>query len=162
MSSIVKDLDAFNFVAMNLIEQNDKSMNENDECQYRGYPQSVLQSIVVRCSSNEEIDYDELTNLLANEPIDAKCAVGHLISDAIYSYDLEGKLVDEEILDIVQQSHPEWKMTEQSKKMLMRLQKIHDAMTVELWPEAFSLMQKDFDTNGDYTGGYTTTVDIYS
>lgn len=68
-----------------------------------------------------------------------RCAVGQIISDEFYSELFEGKSIHEdEVLEAVQQSNPEWDVDYTSFLMLNQLQLIHDSHQPEDWEELFN------------------------
>ena len=79
-----------------------------------------------------------------------RCAVGHIIDPAYYDYELEDRPVtNSEIIDVVAQSNPDWKMDVKSILMLGIAQKVHDA-NFDYLADIFALMEKYFDENGSF------------
>lgn len=173
---ILTDLDAFEFVKNELLEQYTKSINEGGDCQYRGYTLAQLDSIQDEADmiarENFEGDADDIDNdlsfqealsIVMNDLFVDKysptiaCAAGHLIDDSLYDPDIEGKILDIQfddcpVAELIQKSHPNWAYTEHSHKMVRRLQMIHDSKEPENWEVSFSKMNIDFDENGNFTG----------
>lgn len=157
MNTIKTDLDAFNYVAEELLKQNDKSMNNTEDCQYRGFLYSQVENAMSEATTDtDDFDYDVFLDVLYSENATAKCAVGHLISDDLYDDSIEGTLLDEYIVDIVKQSNPDWVITSKSFNLLKRLQKTHDSLPVERWRKEFDNIRHNFDENGCYCGGELT------
>lgn len=156
MSEIINDLDAFNFVTKKLLDQGCKSMNEDETCQYRGYTNETMFTMVSEAQrrSNHDSDYiDHLVDVMDITPKDAKCAVGHLISDIHYEPYIEGDGLNHTVFEMVQKSHPNWIIDheqESSWHMLQDLQMIHDSKPVEEWEVRFEEMRERFE-NGYYT-----------
>jgi len=68
-----------------------------------------------------------------------KCAAGWLINDNEYEPEIEGmKSTDEEVMNIIMESHPNWGMDNSSEFIINLAQKIHDDMPVEDWDIAFN------------------------
>lgn len=154
MNTIKTDLDAFNYVAESLLRQNDKSMNNEEDCQYRGFLYSQVEKAMTKAiTENDDFDHDAFLDILYSQNAMAKCAIGYLISDENYDQDIEGKGLDEDIVEIVRQSNPDWNITEKSGELLMRLQKTHDSLPVERWRKEFESIRNDFDDEGNYFGG---------
>lgn len=157
MSEIINDLDAFNFVTKKLLDQDCKSVNEDETCQYRGYTEETMLTIISEAQqrSNHDSDYiDHLVDVMAMTPTDAKCAVGHLISDIHYEPYIEGDGLDSSVFEMVQKSNPSWIIDagqHSSWHMLSDLQMIHDSKPVAEWEEWFKEMRERFE-NGYYTG----------
>lgn len=79
-----------------------------------------------------------------------RCAVGHIIDPDLYDYEIEDKPVSSsEVIDIVAQSNPDWKMDTRSVFMLGIAQSIHDRNFSRI-EELFPLMEKYFDENGNF------------
>jgi hypothetical protein len=72
------------------------------------------------------------------------CAVGSLIHDDYYSESLEDKGVrDPDVLDALENSHPNIYMSSDFINYLSALQRIHDNLDPEVWHKIF------IDENGD-------------
>jgi hypothetical protein len=122
--SIKSDFEAFNFVCLHLLSQNDKCSGPVQDCAYRGEDGDV--------NEYGEYQYDPTDYIYHNGKA---CAVGVLIKDEFYKTDLEGNSVDyDEVQIAVFQSHPLWDITERSMALLDNLQKLHDSYSVDLWP----------------------------
>lgn len=158
MNTIKTDLDAFNYVVECLLKQNDKSMNNSEDCQYRGFLFSEVDNALSEATIGEDgdFDYDIFLNILYSLDATAKCAVGHLISDEHYDDHIEGKMLDEDIITIVKLSNPNWVMSDKSFDLLKRLQKTHDSLPVERWRKEFDNIRYHFDENGCYYGSELT------
>jgi hypothetical protein len=153
MNAIKTDLDALNFVVDALIQQNDKSMNNDEDCQYRGFLYSEVEKAMIEATTDDDdFDHDIFLNILLSQDAKAKCAIGHLISDDDYDNNIEGTGLDEEIMDIVRKSNPDWNMGIKSGDLLMRLQKTHDSLPVGRWEKEFNHIKNDFDDEGNYIG----------
>lgn len=160
---IKTDKDAFDFVVQKLTEQNEKSINEADICQYRGISKKTIDEIIKQAlevsGGDEESDEYELEyyNLLESAPRDAKCAVGHLILDSFYDpYFEDSDFTNFSVEEAVRKSNPEWEINQQSREMLMNLQGIHDSKQVHDWPAFFAKMNAEFNEDGSYSGGLNT------
>jgi hypothetical protein len=79
-----------------------------------------------------------------------RCAVGQIIDPDLYDYEIEDRPVtNNEVIDIVAQSNPDWKMDVRSVFMLGIAQNIHDRNFSRI-EELFPLMEKYFDENGNF------------
>ena len=79
-----------------------------------------------------------------------RCAVGQIINPDLYDYEIEDRPVtNNEVIDIVAQSNPDWKMDVRSVFMLGIAQKVHDA-NFDYLAEIFTVMEKYFDENGNF------------
>lgn len=162
MKTIKTDLDAFEYVVQKLTEQNEKSMDMEETCRYRGWPQSVIEEYN-RLSFNEFVD--ESIEYFAKHDATLKCAVGHLISDLFYIPEIEGEGLNHEVYELVKASNPDWETgdtysdEDNSWYMLNDLQKIHDSYPVSEWGGFFDKMRENF--NEDQTYGYSI-ITMYS
>lgn len=158
MNTIKSDLDAFNYVVEALLKQKDKSMNNSEDCQYRGFLYSKVEDAMEKALIGEDGDFDHdlYLNLLYELNAEAKCAVGHLISDEHYDPDIEGKMIDSDVMEIVKLSNPNWTMSDKTFDLLKRLQKTHDSIPVEMWKKEFDNIRYHFDENGCYYGSELT------
>lgn len=162
MSLITNDYEAFLVVKEHLLNQDEKAINSEDDCQYRGYLSKTMSRIKNEVSDNLECDdyddnwssefYDELNDALNQTPFDAKCAVGVLISDQFYQEEFEGGVIDNnnDIVEAVNKSNPVWKITDKSFSMLQALQSIHDTGTHNDWANKLLEMNTSFDKWKDY------------
>lgn len=162
MTLITNDREAFEFVRNHLLTQNEKSIADNLDCMYRGYSEAKIEELRVKAGEIIEEDEEEYVwesdrdqvflDLLTETNPESKCAVGCLVLDDFYSYEMEGKTIepDEWVWDAVVKSNPVWKMTDSSLEMLKKLQSIHDGSNTEHWEVELSLMNSDFDKYGDY------------
>lgn len=150
---IKTDLDAFNYVVKMLLEQNEKSIDQDETCRYRGWSNSIIEQYT------KEYEYDGDYDLMTHEP-NLKCAVGHLISDVFYTSEIEGNGLDHYVFTLVQLSNPLWFMKggeelgeddndHNSWDLLSDLQKIHDNIPPKEWAEAFNKMSVKF-VDGKY------------
>lgn len=79
-----------------------------------------------------------------------RCAVGQIIDPDLYDYEIEDRPVtNNEVIDIVAQSNPDWKMDVRSVFMLGIAQNIHDRNFSRI-EELYPLMEKYFDENGNF------------
>jgi hypothetical protein len=154
---ITTDKQAFDYVVKMLLEQGEKSMDDSETCQYRGFKPKTLEDTLTKAqeiahSSDETYwssDIDDLQrDLLANLPCDAKCAVGHLIKDEHYDSYIEGETMTTDVVNMVKLSHPNWAITDGSQQMMIELQKIHDGYPSTIWGEMFKTFQYNFTENG--------------
>lgn len=129
LSAITNDGQALRHIAKNLIKQNMKSkllayefdeetgddiVINDDDCAYRG------------------MDVKTQT--------DTKCAIGWLIMDNLYDPDIEGKTaIDDDVLDAVNDSTPNWNKTDKSMAMLSFAQRIHDGYEPKDWQKVFAV-----------------------
>jgi len=167
MALITNDREAFEFVRNHLLTQNEKSIADNSECLYRGYSEAKIEELKVKAGEiveEEEIEWEAdkdqvFLDLLTEANPESKCAVGCLILDDFYTYEMEGKTIepDEWVWDAVVKSNPVWKMTDSSLQLLKKLQSIHDGSHPDHWELMLSQMNSDFDQYGDYKKRWNTT-----
>lgn len=177
MKTIRTDCDAYEFVVEKLLNQYDKSVDLNQNCQYRGYSIDQVEQwydeslILAKESLNLKEDLgsslssefqslvsDILSEMFASSNPNLACAAGHLINDIYYDQNFEGKTLaptlDTDkcpIAESIQKSHPEWNYTINSHEMVRNLQSIHDHEEVCNWEHYFS--QAEFNSDGSYVGG---------
>jgi hypothetical protein len=124
LESITSDRQAFHHIARNLIKQNAKSTDiyyndddqpfQSDECAY----------ISINIKSSET----------------TRCAVGWLINEEHYLPEIEGRPVyDSDVEQVILESTPNWKRTEESMAMLAFAQRIHDGQNPEDWQKVLSI-----------------------
>jgi hypothetical protein len=156
---ITTDKQAFDYVVKMLLEQGEKSMDDSETCQYRGFKQKTLEDTFTKAqeiaySSDETYwssDIDDLQrDLLANLPCDARCAVGHLIKDEYYHPHIEGETMTTDVVDMVKLSYPSWTITNESQRMMIELQKIHDGYPPHNWGDLFKGIQYNFTEDGKW------------
>ena len=154
---IKTDLDAFNFVVEKLLEQNCKSVDHDETCSYRGYRPETIEDMTKRACELAGVDYmlheelsdymDYFNDIMSTTPPNAKCAVGHLISDVHYKGYVEGDGLNHDVFEMVQKSHPNWIIDDEEESqwhMLADLQRIHDSSLPSEWPNDFEKMSKKF------------------
>lgn len=173
-TEIKTDLDAFIFIKNKLMEQGARSINHDDECQYRGFSNKLLEDIELQVDKmvNSQIDEEGFEFEFGSEihwdlesaarfkitseiPYDMKCAVGHLISDDFYdpAFEGEGIVGNETILEAIANSNPHWQMGESSENMVSVLQAVHDQREVYEWEKFFKIIESKIDpTTKTYTG----------
>lgn len=157
--NIKTDKDAFNFVAEMLLAQGVKSMDQDETCRYRGWHPSIINQYNNICGFDDYYN-DEAAEFLNQQNPNLKCAVGHLIADEHYSYEIEGEGLNHDVMQMVANSHPEWlpdfnedadESIESSWWLLQDLQKIHDTYPSSDWNSYFYIMRDCFDQDGKYT-----------
>lgn len=162
LNTIRTDKDAFIYASRMLLEQNDKSVDSEATCMYRGFTSSLEEEISQEIK--EELDkefghvydmdvfYELVRDALICAESNAKCAIGYLIDDQYYNYDLENRPVGDSVVwDAVAQSNPNWVMSDETSIYMMEdLQKIHDSADVNEWPDLFKEMSLKFDEDGRY------------
>jgi len=129
--NIESDIEAFEIIKNHLLTQKDKSMFDGNGCAYRGGDSiSILDE-----ETGEPIDkYEIVYN-------GKSCAIGILIKDDFYDDSLEDNTAEETIvIDALQQSHPEWDITLETKVMLLCCQSIHDQMYEYDWAAALRIL----------------------
>lgn len=159
MNNIKTDKDAFEFVCSKLIQQGERSMNDEETCMYRGYKKSTLENALKEAGhvDGDDFDYyDSLSYIFENTPSDARCAVGHLIDDKFYDPAIEGEPIYSTIMNMVINSNPEWRTSINTEEMLRTLQRIHDRENVSEWQDTLGQFKTNFDVNGTWisTGSY--------
>ena len=162
---ITNDKEAFEYVKMMLLDQDEQSKDLTDNCVYRGYSANTIEKArakaegIVRDSDSmdDSVDYYEwesevLDNLIAGQSPDMKCAAGWLIDDNFYSDYFEGETVTKNnyIWDAIKKSNPVWFTTDNSVKLVSELQNIHDSRDPSEWFEKFNDLEQYFNAYGDY------------
>jgi len=121
---VSSDKEAFYFIVDHLKKQDQRSVYLDDKtgCQYR---------------------IEEYGNVL-------KCAVGALISIHEYGEHLEDQTIqfDGEVYDAVNNSNPDWMVTENSVDILTALQRFHDEIPVDHWGWVFDVIDKAIEEFG--------------
>ena len=129
LAEITSDKQALRHIAKNLIKQNMKSKLLAYE-----YDEDTGDDVII---NDEDCAYRGM-NVITQ--INTKCAVGWLIADNLYDPDIEGKTaVDDDVLDAVNESTPNWNKTDNSMAMLSFAQRIHDGQDPEHWQKVFSV-----------------------
>ena len=164
---ITNDKEAFEYVKMMLLDQDEQSKDLTDNCVYRGYSADLIdrarakaEEIITGSDSlDDSVDYYEweseiLDNLIAGQSPDIKCAAGWLIADSFYSDYFEGELVNHKnhIWDAIKQSNPVWFTTNNSLKLVNELQNIHDSRDPSEWCGKLDDLEQYFNAYGDYIG----------
>ena len=163
MGFITNDKEAYLVMRAHLLKQMTRSMNDHDDCMYRGYDEITLDNLRDEAKTiadaeglfDDEYHTNIFNDLLASHPPTHMCAVGALIIDDFYSQNLEGKAVcakDNDVLNVVQKSNPLWKMTGRSITLLRALQNIHDGYQPTSWLDRLNKLSNCFDAYNDYTG----------
>lgn len=159
--TITTDKEAFEYVSQMLLEQGTRSMDDASNCQYRGFKEETMDEALEKAEDiarkggedywNEDI-IDLQNELLQEIGFDAKCAVGHLISDAFYRRDIEGDGISNnpDIFAIVKKSNTEWGITDNSFHMLTVLQHIHDSEDPIDWENCFNECLDKFTEDGKW------------
>jgi len=129
LSEITNDGQALRHIAKNLIKQNMKSRLLAYE-----YDEDTGDDIVI---NDDDCAYRGMD---VKTKTDTKCAIGWLILDNLYDPDIEGKTaVDDDVLDAVNDSTPNWNKTDNSMAMLSFAQRIHDGHEIEHWQKVFAV-----------------------
>lgn len=157
-----KDIDIITLVRDRLIEQGEKSMDDDLSCRYRGYKHSTIDKIQAHAEKVASDSYDPATDeyenvyfhafndVLVDTKYDAKCAVGHLISNSLYSTAIEGGAVDEDIFELVIQSNPEWSRGPDCYSLMKEMQNIHDNHEPAEWEKEFNDLIRLCDDDGNW------------
>ena len=164
---ITNDKEAFEYVKMMLLDQDEQSKDLTDNCVYRGYSADLIDKARAKAegiirdsdSMDDQVDYYEweseiLDNLIAGQAPDMKCAAGWLIADSFYYDYFEGELVSQKnhIWDAIKQSNPVWFTTNNSLKLVNELQNIHDSRDPSEWCGKLDDLEQYFNAYGDYIG----------
>jgi hypothetical protein len=154
--NITTDYEAFVYIKEKLLEQNVRSLREDGTCVYRGHTEDIIEKsrpIDIDPDNDTEYYYSVFEDNLAKFDYNLKCAVGHIISDDVYSIYIEEQTIDNELVfKAVTKSNPKWNLTVKSVELLKILQGIHDKQNTNLWYDDFSLVEKYFNENGSYNG----------
>jgi hypothetical protein len=167
--TITNDYEAFIYVKDMLLQQDERSMDTNDNCQYRGYSANLCEKVRQK-AEDWVIDLgDEVYSILdsAEDPVntyfhemmndqipDRKCAAGFLINDNFYHDYFEGNAVENRghILDAIKLSNPAWKISDNSFNLIKTLQSVHDNQEPSDWGWMLDNIKKNFNEYNDYTG----------
>lgn len=153
---ITNDKEAFQVIRNHLLTQMEKSVDTGSTCLYRGYSEKIriLAEDAARVETGNDVldyDYDILYEHLNAIGPDLKCAVGAIISDQHYDYDIEESGFDNLLVqEAVEKSNPNWNLKDSSIGMLMILQMIHDVSDVDLWTKNLKESNYEFDDNGNF------------
>jgi len=129
LSQLKTDKDVFDYIQNHLLTQNSKS-----------------QKII---SQDEDGEVTESTCLYRGDN-DTKCAVGSIISSKYYRKIIEGLMVDDPlVIEVLEKSLPNWKITKNNLEMLTDLQITHDQCDISHWQMRFKQMKSRFK-NGKY------------
>ena len=155
--TLTTDREVFEYTTQKLYEQNEASKSDNgDTCVYRGYSQALKDEIrqnvfgsvdedYISDSESESL-YEVFYERLMDFEHDRKCAVGHLISNAVYSYEFEERDArNGDVINAVRESNPLWQMTETSYELIYDMQAVHDRNEVGAWPYIFNYFSFDED-----------------
>jgi|TARA_R110000824_G_scaffold320638_4_gene507623 hypothetical protein len=122
--SIANDMEAYEFVKNGMLNQDCRSDDMNGACRYRG-------GDWIQDGPDYHDKYFEANG--------KKCAVGFLISDEYYDQNFENDTIDAggDVQKAIENSNPEWDLSEDSIKVLVGLQRIHDHYSVDSWLSTF-------------------------
>lgn len=157
--NITSDKEAFEYVRQHLLTQNEKSVDEDASCMYRGILKSDLDSIAY-LENVEDEDYwnnegiELYHEALADLPKDAMCAVGALIADDVYDPDIENSSIKDNdwIIQMVKESNPNWNIDDDSIQMLEVLQTVHDRKNTNEWETILKMLEINFNEQNKWTG----------
>lgn len=94
--------------------------------------------------------YEEVGSCAYYNDFGNRCAVGQLIDKEFYTYEIEDRPASSsEVIAIVGESNPDWKMDVASVLMLGLAQRVHDIHFHVLTP-LYEVMEKYFDENGKF------------
>lgn len=86
-------------------------------------------------------------------PDGLKCAVGCLIDDKSYSERLEGFYAGHRpVLEAVRRSLDVEELPEETVRMIVELQKVHDEHAPPIWPRLLEELGSKFSEDGGYLG----------
>jgi hypothetical protein len=160
--NITTDYEAFCYITEKLLEQNARSLREDGTCVYRGHTEDIIEKsrpVGIDPDYDEQLYFQMYEDNLSKFDYNLKCAVGHIISDDIYSPYIEEQTIENEpVFKAVLKSNPKWNMTENSIKLLKILQYIHDKEPVDSWKVDFDIVQNFFDEVGSYIGGTNMNI----
>lgn len=121
---VKNDKEAYEFMRDHLKNQDQKAMDdEGSSCQYR----------------TGDYGYPTL-----------KCAVGSLISETYYEWNLEDSMIDKDgpVYTAVSKSNPDWDIDEDSVGMLLAMQRFHDEVNVGDWEWLFEVVEQAIEEFG--------------
>lgn len=153
-SDEITDIDVFNKVRDHLMSQGELCLNFNGDNGYFGVKSSDYQKVVDRasemCEEYGEPEHweiiEEMYHLINTNKIErAMCAIGCLIKPEFYSEDLENQtVIEDNVLNAVKQSLPNWEITNSRLGMLTALQSIHDNTPIKNWETYFNILSNNF------------------
>ena len=166
---ITNDYEAFEYVKNMLLEQKEKSIDPNDNCQYRGYSGYLCEGVRLiaedwviengdKISERSDYDGDPVDNYfyetIYTKTPDTKCAAGFLIHDNFYQDSFEGNAVERtgHILEAIKSSNPAWKIEDHSFNLIKTLQSVHDNQEPHDWGWMLAKIANNFNEYNDYTG----------
>jgi hypothetical protein len=143
------DYDIFQKIKTHLLTQKHRSKLSygSDSCAYRGISEAEMDKIYINYPNTDmdEDAYITVEELIQELPYESSCAVGCIIKDKFYKYELEENAANEpEVLVAVIESNPEWNLTGNSVHMMMLLQRIHDVRDTNTWEESFNELENCF------------------
>lgn len=107
--------------------------------------QSIFDKVVIHLRKQNAKSLDLITNACAFRGENGKkCAIGCLISDEEYTSDMESY----GYLRLLEEAYPKLFVSTldlNSKKLIGRLQRIHDLTNVESWEKGFENVVKEFN-----------------
>jgi hypothetical protein len=145
-SVILRDRDIFEKIKNHLLTQKEQSIMPGETCAYRGvkyedmariWQETYHEVCPIKSYSVQDIDDTSelmLKDLLHKLPRTISCAVGCIISDDIYSEDIENiGVYSNTVREAIIRSNPNWLRSKNSFTMLVHLQSIHDENFPENW-----------------------------
>lgn len=157
METITTDKEAFEYIRTHLLKQGQPAWNISDDCGYRGHTRSQLDELWQQAKSFDYADsddeYDDRYYLFLSENWDripyAQCAVGCIIKDQYYDDAFEGNSIDDDdVMKAVAKSNPKWENP--SLRMLVILQRVHDAVNYDFWDKVLDSQNWSFNLDGDF------------
>jgi len=152
------DFEMFKKVKDHLLNQKDRSVQLNDigDCAYNGWLEREIN--LAMNEIHEEMpglidrDYGEFFYVLEERlgKPNAKCAVGAIIASE-NTKKIEGTPVDnDDVIQEIKDSNPDWSITDESVSMLNVLQRIHDRVPFIDWEVELKKVEKSFTEYGTF------------
>jgi len=102
----------------------------------------IVKTHLLKQGQRATINNDEDNHCLYHSPNGLKCAVGCLITDEAYDSDIEGSdLCDDNVYRVLQDSQID--TSAKTISFLTRLQRVHDNVDVDKWPEALDKIEEE-------------------
>lgn len=149
---LTTDRDVYEYVVTYLKKQKSRSVDENNDCRYRGFTDAFKEELYdsIPDSGDEIINYENWIEALSDKPYNASCAAGCLIEDRFYDVNFEGNKIDSDIFEAIVSSNPLWNRGLFAFKMIEQLQSIHDDSEYDIIFTKYAQLENKFDSNNNY------------
>lgn len=171
VTNIKTDEEAFFHIRDHLLTQKVRSINESEDCAYRGISREdydKLDTAAFQYASslnhdNEDEDgieiYDDYQirddyrlNHFHDYP-QKYCAIGIIVADEFYTSEMENNSVSDDLVQmVIIKSNPNWQIDRNSIDLLNNLQEVHDRVHSERWEKDLDPDFWNFDNTGKFLG----------